>query len=206
LLKFAPSELDLIGGVTSTHTLGKGLSWKIGNRWEQDRPLDRVGLTQGYGDLRTKLGLNLKPYWPSLSRALGQGDVSLSSTFGWFLYNPSYAARPDNSGLALFRYAGHLEISIWKDHLALGTDFTLFTDRESSQPLRPSELDWTPELVFRASNLEFHVAYERDIPLTQSKLVQHFVYLLLSASFEWYPAPDKSKSSSHVGQRISRER
>jgi hypothetical protein len=35
------------------------------------------------------------------------------------------------SGLALFRYAFHTEISGWGSHVALGLDTTFFTDRRN---------------------------------------------------------------------------
>ena len=46
--------------------------------------------------------------------------------------NSTYFARPDNTGLALFRYAVHVEISGLDDHLALGLDAIMFTDKLAS--------------------------------------------------------------------------
>ena len=104
-------------------------------------------------------------------------------TLGWFAYNRSYFARPDNTGLALFRYAAHVEISTWNDHLALGLDAIFFTDKQASNVFRPSELDFTPELIARFSRYEVHLAYERDMPIDQDGLIQQFVYLLGAVSF-----------------------
>jgi hypothetical protein len=72
----------------------------------------------------------------------------------------------------------HVELSLWRDILSLGVDGTLFSDRQADNPLRPSELDLTPEVILRKHDFEIHVAYERDMPLDRSGLVQHFVYLL----------------------------
>ena len=104
-------------------------------------------------------------------------------TLGWFAINKTYFARPDNTGLALFRYAAHVEISTWNDHLALGLDAILFTDKLASNVFRPSELDFTPELIGRFSRYEVHLAYERDMPVDQDGLIQQFIYLLGSVSF-----------------------
>ena len=57
------------------------------------------------------------------------GDIAGWFTLGWFAYNPTYAARPDNSGLALFRYGAHWELGVLDSHLAFGADVTMFTDR-----------------------------------------------------------------------------
>ena len=48
---------------------------------------------------------------------------------------------------------------------------------------RPTELDFTPELIVRFSRYEVHLAYERDMPLDQDTLIQQFVYLLGAVSF-----------------------
>ena len=90
-------------------------------------------------------------------------------TLGWFAINKSYFARPNNTGLALFRYAVHTEISFWNDHLALGLDAIIFTDKLASNMFRPSELDFTPELIVRYERYEVHLAYERDMPLDQDE-------------------------------------
>jgi len=74
-------------------------------------------------------------------------------TLGWFAFNPTYAARPDNTGLALLRYGVHTELSVWTDHLSVGLYGTMFTDRRATNPVAPSELDFTAEITvaFRRS-------------------------------------------------------
>ena len=107
---------------------------------------------------------------PGVKPALRGGDVRGWCTLGWFAINNTYFARPDNTGLALFRYAVHVEISGFDDHLALGLDAIMFTDKLSSNKLRPSELDFTPEIIGRFSRYEVHLAYERDMPVDQGGL------------------------------------
>src|SRR5438552_1210389 len=100
----------------------------------------------------------------------GKGfNLSGSFFFGAAPYNPTYAARPDNTGLALFRYGAHCELSFWHDRISLGADTSLFSDRtvEGAAMLRPSELDFTVEIIGHLRSLELHVAYERDMPLDQ---------------------------------------
>src|SRR5262245_63858629 len=68
------------------------------------------------------------------------GNVSL----GVSIYNPSYAARPNNTGLALFRYAAHTDLDLIGRRLSIPLDVNMFTDRLASgaAKLRPSELDF----------------------------------------------------------------
>lgn len=184
--KVSPTELDFIGGLTSTWDLGPG-ALEVGTRFEHDRPLDRPanrpGATQSYVDARVRYLYSLASIVPGLARGLRNGDVRGWTTWGWFAHNPSYFARPDNTGRALFRYALHVEVSFWDDLFSVGLDGTFFTDRQASNVFRPSELDLTPELILRRGPYEVHLAYERDMPLDRGGLVQHFVYLLAIWSF-----------------------
>lgn len=172
--KLSPTELDVIGGLTTTTSLDPG-AIEVGARIEHDRPVDRGSFTQSYADLRTRWiysdGKNISGWF----------------TLGWFMYNPTYAARPDNSGLALFRYAAHSQISVWHQHLFLGIDGTFFTDRTTNY-IQPSELDLTPELIVRNSPWEFHLAYEHDMMLDRKgnlpSYTQSFIYTLFSWSFD----------------------
>lgn len=175
--KFAPTELDLIGGVTSTWPVGKG-AVEVGTRYEEDRPVDRAGKKQRYVDARARYLYSLERYFDGLSPALRGGDIRGWATLGWFAYNPSYFARPDNTGRALLRYGFHTEISAFDDKVALGLDATMFTDRTAENPVRPSELDFTPELIVRPEGFEVHLAYELDMPLDQGTYRQQFIYLL----------------------------
>ncbi len=180
---FVPSEFDIIGGVTSTNSLGKAGAFELGARLEHDRPIDRKGFTQTYADVRARYLYSLAKLVPSLARDLNDGDISGAMTLGWFALNPSYAARPDNSGKAFFRYGFHSELSVWHDHLSLGVDTTFFTDRQKNA-IRPSELDLTYEVILRRAPFELHLAYERDMPLDRGGLVQSFVYTLIGYEFD----------------------
>jgi hypothetical protein len=209
--KLVPTELDVITGVTTTWPVEKG-ALELGARVEHD---GQVGPTQAseasevslatcgngglcaqnYVDLRARYLYSLAAVDPALGTALADGDISGWLTLGYFAVNPTYAARPDNSGSALFRYAAHSELSVFRDLVSLGIDATFFTDRKAA-PLTPSELDLTPELIFHKAPYEVHFAYERDMPLNRNEpdesqlperargLTQSFLYGLFVYSFD----------------------
>jgi hypothetical protein len=179
--KLAPSELDLIAGGTSTWPLGPA-ALELGARYERDMPIDRGRVVQSYADVRARFLYSLSAADPRWNGWLGGGDVTGYFALGWFSYNPSYAARPDNSGRALFRYAGHVVASALEAHLLVGLDGVLFTDRWAGA-LSPSELDLTADVGTRLDAFELHLAYERDMPVDRGGLVQHFVTLNATWNF-----------------------
>ena len=180
---FSPTELDIIGGLTTTNPIGPG-DLELGSRIEHDRPVDRGGFTQTYVDVRARYLYSLKALWPGLADALIGGDITGHGTLGWFAYNPTYAARPDNTGLALLRYALRSELSVWHDYLSIGLDGTFFTDRRAANVIRPTELDLTPELIGHVGAFELHLAYERDMPLDKGSFTQAFLYALFVYNFD----------------------
>lgn len=181
--KFSPTELDVITGLTTTSRITKGVDGEVGARVEHDRPVDRGGFTQTYADVRARALYSLADVVPGLRRDLIDGDISGYFGLGWFLLNPTYAARPDNTGSALFRYSGHTELSVWKDRISVGFDATFFTDRRTNA-LAPSELDATYEIIGHVGRYEVHVAYERDMPIDRGGKVQDFVYALFVVGFD----------------------
>jgi hypothetical protein len=180
--KLTPSELDVIVGITSTWDVGPGAT-ELGARVENDRPVDNDSKAQTYGDVRVRYILSLAQASESFARRFPGLDVSGWATLGWFAYNKSYFARPNNTGLALFRYALHTELSALDRQLAFAVDTTFFTDKEAANVVRPSELDLTLEVIGRRGRYELHLALEQDMPLDQDTLVQRFVYLLAACSF-----------------------
>jgi hypothetical protein len=182
LNKLVPSELDVITGLTTTWPVGPS-AIELGARVESDMPVDRGGLTQSYADVRARWLWSLAAFQPSVKDALCDGDISGYVTLGWFAYNPSYAARPDNTGKALFRYAAHSGVSAFDSRLLFSIDTTLFTDRYES-PLAPSELDLTLDAGTTLGPIELHVAYERDMPIDQGGLVQHWLYSAFVINFD----------------------
>ena len=68
----------------------------------------------------------------------GSGTASVSLVQPW-----SYAARPNNTGLALFRYALHVDVDLLGRMLFIPIDVNMFTDRlrHGAALFAPSELD-----------------------------------------------------------------
>lgn len=192
----APSEFDLIGGLSSTIDAGPG-SLEVGTRIEHDRPVGTGTFTQTYADARARYLYSLAAAVPAFARAWPHTDLTGWVTLGWFVFNPSYAARPDNSGLAALRYALHTELSVLDDRVSVGLDATCFTDRHSNA-WRPSELDWTTELIVHWAPVEVHLAWERDMPLDRNGLVQQFVYLLVATNFDLRTALPRAFSHKNI--------
>lgn len=180
-LIFVPTEGDIITGATSTWGLGSG-ALELGLRYERDMPLDRKGLVQQYVDARAR-------YLFSLAEMLGMNDLSAAEDFrGWFtlggfVVNPTFPSRPDNTGRALLRYASHFELELTKN-FGFGVDTTFFSDRREKNPIAPSELDLTAEIIIRLLKVETHIAYERDMPVDRGGLVQQFAYVTFAVALD----------------------
>lgn len=198
--KLAPSELDIITGLTSTWPVGP-TAIEVGVRAEGDFTIDRdecsdelpedvrrTGCQQVYGDMRARWLVNFSDLVPGLAPALAGGGIAGAATLGWFAVNPSYAARPDNTGLAFLRYALHLTLH-YTERFFVGIDTTFFTDRRTNV-IAPSELDFTPELgVTVVDGLDVHLAYERDMPVDRGGRVQQFLMLFVTWDFTWVDNP-----------------
>lgn len=185
-----PSEVDFIGGLASAWDVPGG-SAEIGARAEVDTNADgraaRLGGRQAYADVRGRYVVSLGRQLPAITSALAQGDVAGWLTLGWFAWNPTYYARPDNSGKALLRYAAHADVSFWRHRLAILADATFFTDR-TANPVRPSELDLTLGASLALGPWALQVAFERDMPTDDrgvTRLVQQMVMVQGSWSFAW---------------------
>jgi hypothetical protein len=172
---YLPSEHDHIVGLLSTIPLRRNFSLTLAVHYELDavgyHPNARyraahpdctvggmlqppacydAGYTQSYVDAYARLS------W-------AKGPFSWFLALGGFLYNPTYAARPDNAGLALLRYVFHGEIELlpW---LVLRLDLNFFTDRDQS-PLIPTELDATSEVALKWRDFELRIIGEADLPI-----------------------------------------
>lgn len=188
-----PSELDVITGLTTTWALAMPLALEFGARVERDMPVDRTGLEQSYADSRLRLLYGLNPLLPGLDNWLGGSRWGGSATLGWFAWNPTYAARPDNSGLALFRYALGTAFSTLDNRLNCGIDAIAFTDRHSSA-LSVSELDASVSVTYAWDELALTAYFERDMPVDRRGLIQQLAMLTVSFAFEIYSAevaPDR---------------
>lgn len=158
--------------------------WRI--QYERDAPLDKSGLKQIYADvLATARFESTKDlsWWRSM---LPNQTLNAYMGAGWLFYNSNYFARPDNTGEALFRYVVHADVDLYQNKVVLYGDVNMFTDRQSSNKVAPTELDWIVGLAFRWNDqYELSVYREQDLPLDRpGTLVQQYVAVQLRFAFD----------------------
>ena len=108
-----------------------------------------------------------------------------------FVSNPTFAARPDNTGLVGMRYMAHLEVDLYKQYLTFYTDQNFFSDRTNGW-IELSEWDMTYALTGLVDRWGWRVQYERDAPLDRSGLKQSYADVLgtgnlhASEDFSWW--------------------
>jgi len=100
-----------------------------------------------------------------------------------FVKNPTFAARPDNTGLIGMRYMLHLETDLYKQYLTFYTDQNFASDRTQSW-LVLSEWDQTYALTGLLDRWSWRIQYERDAPLDRSGLKQIYADTLVTARFQ----------------------
>jgi len=101
-----------------------------------------------------------------------------------FVHNPSFAARPDNTGLVGLRHMVHLETDIYKEYLQFYTDQNFFSDRNNGWIIL-SEWDSVAAFTGTVNNWGWRLQYERDAPLDRSGTKQIYADTLVT-----YSAPD----------------
>ena len=102
---------------------------------------------------------------------------------GIFASNPSFAARPDNSGLVGLRHMLHLETDLYKQYLTFYTDQNFFSDRTNGW-IELSEWDGTYALTGLLGHLNWRLQYERDVPIDRKGLSQEYADSLVTAKFQ----------------------
>jgi hypothetical protein len=100
-----------------------------------------------------------------------------------FVSNPTFAARPDNTGLVGLRHMLHLETDLYKQYLTFYTDQNFFSDRTKGW-IRLSEWDGTYAFTGVVDRFGWRLQYERDAPLDRSGTVQAYADALLTAKFQ----------------------
>ena len=108
------------------------------------------------------------------------GGYFLSSAF---VSNPTFAARPDNTGLVGLRHMLHLETDLYKQYLTFYTDQNFFSDRTKGW-IDLSEWDGTYAFTGLIDRWSWRLQYERDAPLDKSGLIQAYADALLTARFQ----------------------
>jgi hypothetical protein len=98
---------------------------------------------------------------------------------GAFISNPSFAARPDNTGRVGMRYMLHAETDLYKKYLTFYSDQNFFSDRDNGW-IELSEWDQTYGITGTVGHWFWRTQYERDAPLDRSGLKQIYADALLN--------------------------
>ncbi|WP_447972609.1 hypothetical protein [Nitrospira sp. Kam-Ns4a] len=88
-----------------------------------------------------------------------------------FVTNPTFAARPNNTGLVGLRHMAHFETDLYKQYLTFYTDQNFFSDRTRGW-IKLTEWDMTYGFTGIFDHWGWRIQYERDAPLDQSGLKQ----------------------------------
>jgi hypothetical protein len=102
---------------------------------------------------------------------------------GIFASNPTFAARPDNTGLVGLRHMLHLETDLYKQYLTFYTDQNFFSDRTKGW-IELTEWDGTYALTGVLSHVSWRLQYERDAPLDRRGIKQAYADALATAKFQ----------------------
>jgi hypothetical protein len=173
------SEWDQTYGLT-----GAVGHWSWRTQYERDAPLDRSGLKQIYADALVNYRIRTNEDWSWWQKMFPRNNLTVYGGLGWLFHNENYFARPDNTGRALFRYVGHFDLNLYREKVLLFGDFNMFTDRSSSNAVRPSELDWIIGLAMRWRDYELSFYREQDRPLDRSSFVQEYWAVQLRFAFD----------------------
>jgi hypothetical protein len=98
---------------------------------------------------------------------------------GAFISNPSFAARPDNTGRVGLRYMLHAETDLYKKYLTFYSDQNFFSDRDNGWIVL-SEWDQTYGFTGTVDHWSWRTQYERDAPLDRSGLKQSYADALVN--------------------------
>lgn len=102
---------------------------------------------------------------------------------GIFASNPTFAARPDNSGLVGLRHMLHLETDLYRQYLTFYTDQNFFSDRTNGW-IELSEWDGTYAFTGALGHFNWRLQYERDAPLDRRGIKQEYADMLGTAKFQ----------------------
>jgi len=108
-----------------------------------------------------------------------------------FVDNPTFAARPNNTGLVGLRHMLHLETDLYKEYLQFYTDQNFFSDRNRGW-IMLTEWDATVALTGSLGKWGWRLQYERDAPLDVSGLKQIYADTLITYrpdaanQYEWW--------------------
>ena len=157
-------------------------NWRL--QYERDAPLDRSGIKQAYADTLVTARFQAMQDSKWWRRPSPHQNLTAYAGAGWLFHNDLYFARPNNTGRALFRYVAHADLDVYKNRVVLYGDMNFFTDREASNVVNPSELDWIVGIAVRWHDAELELYREEDRPLDRPGLVQKYVAVQLRFAFD----------------------
>jgi hypothetical protein len=157
--------------------------WRL--QYERDKPLDQGGLQQIYADTMVTYRIESEHDWEWFQKTFPNKRLTAYAGPGWLFFNHNYFARPDNSGLALYRYVAHFDLDLYQNRLLFYGDVNMFTDRTNAHAIRPSELDWIVGLAVRWKDVELSVYREQDRPLDRSGFIQAYYAAQLRYAFDF---------------------
>ena len=158
-------------------------SWRV--QYERDKPLDQGGLQQIYWDTLVTYRFEAEHDWEWFHKQFPNQNLTAYAGPGWLFFNHQYFARPDNTGIALYRYVAHFDLDLYQNRLILYGDMNMFTDRTSGHALRPSELDYIFGLAVRWRAYELSTYVESDQPVDRGGLVQKYWAIQLRYAFDF---------------------
>jgi hypothetical protein len=141
-------------------------------------------LQQIYADTLLTYRFSTERDWSWWRRVLPNQHLTAYIGPGWLFFNHQYFARPDNTGLALFLYVAHFDLDLYKQQVVVFGDVNMFTDRQASSPVRPSELDYILGIAFRWRSYELSTYMESDQPVDRGGLVQKYWAVQLRVAFD----------------------
>jgi hypothetical protein len=122
-----------------------------------------------------------------------------------FIKNPSFAARPDNTGLVGLRHMVHLETDLYRQYLTFYTDQNFFSDRTGGW-ITLTEWDGTYALTGLLDKWSWRIQYERDAPLDRGGVKQIYGDVLINRQFNaaddvswWRKTFPKQNLSAYAG-------
>jgi hypothetical protein len=129
-----------------------------------------------------------RPLPPMTAREKGQAPEETLVVSGYLLtaafpYNPSFFARPDNTGLVGMRHMLHLETDLYKQYLTFYTDQNFFSDRTNGW-IELSEWDGTYALTGAVDRFNWRMQYERDAGIDRRTIVQDYADGLVTAKMQ----------------------
>lgn len=173
------SEWDDTYGLTG---LIDHFGWRV--QYERDKPLDKSGLQQIYADMLVTYRFNAERDWTWWKKTFPNQGLTAYAGPGWMFFNHQYFARPDNTGITLYRYVAHFDLDLYQERVIFFGDANMFTDRTASNVMRPSELDYILGIALRWRAYELSTYVESDQPVDRGGLVQKYWAVQLRVAFD----------------------